>query len=237
MDWLTGYLDRFTYVGIAVALMLAGLGIPIPEDIPLIFGGVMAGAGKIDVWIHFGISMAFIVIGDSCLYFIGRRLGRSSSTGGFFGKLLTPARRKKAQGYYDRFGSWTVFFGRFVAGVRGAIFLTAGVVEFPFWRFVLLDFLAALISVPVWIWLGWTFGENWEQILEQAKSTQGWALAAAAAVAVGVYIALKIRKRSKAKAEAVAAEAEGFKLATDDAMKALALKDQQAPTAEPTDAP
>ncbi|MCA9545040.1 MAG: DedA family protein [Myxococcales bacterium] len=232
MDWLTGYLEQFTYIGIAVALFLAGLGVPIPEDIPLIFGGVMAGAGKIDIWIHFAISMAFIAIGDSCLYYIGRRIGRSSTTGGFFSKLLTPARRKKAQGYYDRFGSWTVFFGRFVAGIRGAIFLTAGVVNFPFWRFLILDTLAALISVPVWIWLGVKFGENWEVILEEAKSTQGWILAAVAVVVVGAVVAFKVRGRNKAKAEEIEAEVEELKHATDSAMKALKQQDLEAARAE-----
>ena len=194
--WLVANLEKFTYVGVAVSLMLAGLGIPLPEDIPLIFGGVMAGAGKINVWIHFGISMFFIVVGDSSLYYIGRKVGRSSAGGGVVSKVLTTERREKVTGYYTKYGSWTVFVGRFIAGLRGAIFLTAGIVEFPFWRFVLLDFLAALISVPIWIWFGWTFGENWEVILEQAKSAQGWVLAGVALLVLGIII-LKLRKARK----------------------------------------
>jgi membrane protein DedA with SNARE-associated domain len=195
VEWLTVYLEQFTYVGIALSLFVAGLGVPIPEDIPLIFGGAMAGAGKINVWVHFGLSMAFILIGDACLYGIGRRLGNASEQKGFFGKLLTPQRRAAAGRYYVRFGDWTVFFGRFIAGVRGAIFLTAGVVKFPFWRFVLLDFLAALISVPVWIYLGWYFGENWEVIIESVKDAQGWVIGGALFAVLLVIIAVKLAKR------------------------------------------
>lgn len=198
MDWLTGYLEEFTYIGIALALFVAGLGVPLPEDIPLIFGGVMAGAGKINVWVHFAISMAFILIGDSCLFFIGRKIGKASVGGGLAGRVLTPERREKVTSYFTRFGSWTVFFGRFVAGLRGAIFLTAGVVGFPFWRFLLLDFIAALVSVPVWIWLGWTFGENWHVIVETAKSAQGWVLAVGGGALLAAYIGFKVwRKRRK----------------------------------------
>jgi membrane protein DedA with SNARE-associated domain len=215
VEWLIASLDKFTYIGIALSLFVAGLGVPVPEDIPLIFGGAMAGAGKINVYIHFGISMAFILIGDSCLYYIGRRLGNASEGKGFFAKLLTPSRRAKAQGYYDRFGNWTVFFGRFVAGIRGAIFLSAGVVRFPFWRFLLLDFLAALISVPVWIYLGWTFGENWEVILEKAKAAQGWVLGGIALVVISVFVALKMRKRAKARAEETAAQLAATKAVID----------------------
>lgn len=222
MEWLIASLGKFTYIGIALSLFVAGLGVPVPEDIPLIFGGAMAGAGKINVYIHFGISMAFILIGDSCLYLIGTRLGNASEGKGFFSRLLTPARRLKAQGYYDRFGNWTVFFGRFIAGVRGAIFLSAGVVKFPYWRFLLLDFLAALISVPVWIYLGWTFGENWQVILEKAKEAQGWVLGSIALVVIAVFVALRIRKRSRAKAAEVAVLLDASKPVADQASAAPA---------------
>lgn len=229
MEWLIASLDKFTYIGIALSLFVAGLGVPIPEDIPLIFGGAMAGAGKINVWVHFSISMAFILIGDSCLYAIGRKLGKASDGKGFFAKLLTPSRRAKAEGYYARFGNWTVFFGRFIAGVRGAIFLSAGVVRFPFWRFLLLDFLAALISVPVWIYLGWYFGENWQQILEHAKNAQGWVLGGIALVVVSVFIAIKVRKRARRVAEETAAELAHTKAAAEHAVQAL--KGQEPPAA------
>lgn len=224
--WLVANLEKFTYFGVALSLFLAGLGVPIPEDIPLIFGGVMAGAGKINVWYHFGISMVFIIIGDTSLYLIGRKVGRASSGGGLVGKVLTPGRRKKVTGYYERFGAWTVFFGRFIAGVRGAIFLTAGVVEFPLWRFIVLDFLAALISVPVWIWLGWTFGENWEVILEQAKNTQGWVLGVLAIVVVLAVVVFKVRKARNAKR--VAAEEDAAARQEEAARQEVALPDAPA---------
>lgn len=199
MEWLTEYLDQFTYIGVAVSLFVAGLGFPLPEDIPLIFGGAMAGAGKINVYIHFAISMVFILIGDTCLYLIGRKLGTASESKGRLSKLLTPERRAKAMAWFDKYGSWAVFFGRFVAGIRGAVYLTAGTVRFPLPRFILLDFLAALVSVPVWIWLGWTFGENWEVVVATMKSAQGWVLGIAGAVILGLIIYFKWwRKRRPA---------------------------------------
>lgn len=202
MEWLTAYLDQFTYIGVAVSLFLAGLGFPLPEDIPLIFGGAMAGAGKINVWIHFAISMVFIIVGDTCLYFIGRKVGNASETGGRIGKLLTPERRAKAQGFFDKYGNWTVFFGRFVAGVRAAVYLTAGTVKFPLGRFILLDFLAALVSVPIWIYLGWIFGENWEVVIETFKKYQWFVIGGIVLLGVGLWAFFKLRKKRAAAAEA-----------------------------------
>jgi membrane protein DedA with SNARE-associated domain len=203
-EWLQNYLSEATYVGIALVLFVAGLGVPIPEDIPLVFGGVMAGKGHINVYGHFALSMVFILIGDSCLFLIGRRLG-SGAGSGLWGKLLTHERRAKAQTYFAKFGSWTVFFGRFLAGVRAAVFLGAGAAGFPYWRFIMLDALAAMISVPVWIWIGFQFGEHWEEILEQAKLIQGWLLGGLAfVVGLGWWW---LRQRKAAKAQAVAAKA------------------------------
>lgn len=191
MEWLTAYLEEFTYIGVAVSLFAAGLGFPLPEDIPLIFGGAMAGAGKINVYVHFAISMIFILIGDVCLYLIGRRIGSASEGKGRLAKLLTPERRAKAMAWFDKYGSWAVFFGRFVAGIRAAVYLTAGTVRFPLPRFVFLDFLAALLSVPIWIYLGWTFGENWEVVIETIKSAQGWVLLVVGVVVVGLVVYFK----------------------------------------------
>ena len=80
MDWVTEYIEEFQYVAIALVLFLAGLGVPIPEDIPLIYGGVMAGQGKLNVTIHFLVSMVFILVGDTCLYFIGKKLAKKKQT-------------------------------------------------------------------------------------------------------------------------------------------------------------
>jgi membrane protein DedA with SNARE-associated domain len=211
LDWLIAYLDQFTYFGIALTLFVAGLGVPIPEDIPLIFGGAMAGAGKINVWVHFAISMAFILIGDACLFAIGRRIGTATSGGnGRLARMVTPERREKVFSYFEKYGAWTVFFGRFVAGIRGAVFLTAGAVRFPFWRFVLLDALAALISVPVWIYLGYYFGQNWTQILEKAKGVQTGVFIVLGVLAVGGWIWFKLAKRRRAAAaRSVRTEADG----------------------------
>ena len=208
MEFVIENIEQFQYLAIAFVLFIAGLGVPIPEDIPLIYGGVMAGRGDMNPWIHFAVSVAFILIGDVCLYMIGKRLGRARAAAGGdtedaenirppsrLEKLLTPERRVKVQSYFDRYGSWTVFFGRFVAGIRGAVFLTAGLTQFPLRRFIILDGLAALISVPVWIGLGYWFGANWKEHLETFKSYQVYILGGVVAL---VFIMWVIKRRRSA---------------------------------------
>ena len=162
-------------------------------------GGVMSGQGSMNVYIHFAVSMVFILVGDVSLYLIGRRISHNAETPSRWQKILTPKRQKKVQRYFDKYGSWAVFFGRFVAGVRGAVYLTAGISRFPLFRFVVLDFLAALISVPVWIALGYWAGSQWEVILEQAKEYQVYLLSGIVLLVIGGFIFA--RRRSKTSAD------------------------------------
>jgi membrane protein DedA with SNARE-associated domain len=171
LEWVSAYIEQFQYVAIALILFVAGLGVPIPEDIPLIYGGIMAGKGMLNVYTHFVISMIFIIVGDMSLYLFGARLSHSAQEKNTsrMAKILTPERQGKVDGMFKKYGSWAVFFGRFIAGVRGAVFLSAGMAHFPLWKFVLFDFLAALISVPIWIALGYWAGGNWSALIDMAQ--------------------------------------------------------------------
>ena len=206
MEWVTQYIEEFSYFAVAFVLFIAGLGAPIPEDIPLIYGGVMAGVGKMNVYIHFAVSIVFIIVGDLCLYGIGRRLSTSTETSTRWQKVLTPARKAKVEAIFAKYGSWAVFFGRFVAGVRAAVFLTAGISRFPVMKFILLDLLAALVSVPVWIYIGYQAGANWETLLEQAKEYQVWILGGCFVLGVLAFVFIRRRKK-KAEATQLADEA------------------------------
>ena len=200
MDWITQYIAEFNYFAVALVLFLAGLGFPIPEDIPLIYGGVMASQGHMNVWVHGVVSIVFILVGDYCLYRIGRKLGDSAEAPGFVQKILTPKAKAKVNGMFARFGSWAVFFGRFVAGVRAVVFLTAGMSRFPVWKFLLLDFLAALLSVPLWIYLGLWAGENWEFFLEKFKVYNAWFIGFLLVAGLG-YFMYKRRRRLSSDSE------------------------------------
>lgn len=54
-------------------------------------------------------------------------------------------------------------------GLRAPIFLTAGIMKVPFKTFLFQDGLAALLSVPVWVYLGYWFSDNIDAALDFAK--------------------------------------------------------------------
>jgi membrane protein DedA with SNARE-associated domain len=135
-------------------LVLCGLGLPVPEDIVLVAAGAL---GVIDErhWIEVGALMyAGVMLGDSTIFFAGRFFGARLRNSRWFQGYFSEKKQAKVENLFDRYHSWVLFVGRFLPGLRAPIFFTAGSTRVTFWKFFLFDGLAALISVPFFVWLG-----------------------------------------------------------------------------------
>ncbi len=149
------------YVAVFIALMICGAGLPLPEDITLVAGGVIAGLGYANVHAMFALTMFGVLLGDSAIFLLGHHYGARIMQWRFVARVLTPSRYARVQEKFHRYGNRMLFFARFLPGMRTTIYLSAGMthrVSFP--RFLLIDFLAALISVPFWVYLGYFGADN-----------------------------------------------------------------------------
>ena len=102
--------------------------------------------------------------------------------------------------WFRKFGSWTVFFGRMVAGIRFVTFAVAGMSGMPVRKFILFDSLAALVTVPAWIILGYVVGTHFGQILEfmSTVSTTTWIVLGAC---LALFFLYKLIRRKRKNAE------------------------------------
>jgi membrane protein DedA with SNARE-associated domain len=62
-----------------------------------------------------------------------------------------------------------VMIARFLPGLRAPTYFTVGHARLPFWEFLLFDGVAALVSAPLWVCLGFYFGANIEDAAHVAK--------------------------------------------------------------------
>lgn len=148
------------YLAVWIALTICGLGLPLPEDVTLVAGGVIAGRGYANVHVMFALCMAGVLLGDATVFLLGRRYGEAMLKWRWVARLLTPERYQTVQHKFARYGNRVLFVARFLPGMRTTVYLTAGVSRrVSLLRFVLIDGLAALVSVPVWVYLGY-FGAN-----------------------------------------------------------------------------
>jgi membrane protein DedA with SNARE-associated domain len=139
-------------------LFASGLGLPLPEDVPLIAAGFCIAQKKM-LWIV-GAPVAWFAMmcGDSSLYVLGYLLGWRVVHLPLLGRHLSQDRLKKCEGWFDRWGMWTVGIGRMFAGIRTAIVVTAGSLRFNYGKLLLADGLAAMVSGGAFMLLGYWAG-------------------------------------------------------------------------------
>jgi len=156
--YLTSLSSHFAY-GITFGVLVAcGLGFPLPEDIPLIATGYLIWEGTMEWVPSLIVTMSGVLIGDSILFWIGKNAGKSLLKSNRIQTLFKPERIRRTKAYFRKYGAKIIFFARFVAGFRAVAFFMAGAMKVKYHRFILLDGLAALLSVPLWILLGYGFG-------------------------------------------------------------------------------
>jgi len=193
------------WVSILIVLFLSGFGLPFPEDVPLTLSGFTTykQSGDAFIWWHYVVTFTMVVVpillGDLVAYGMGRRWGWALRKFRFFRRLITDKGMKRVQRWYDHYGSFTVFLGRQVAGLRFLTFYTAGTMRMNLAKFVLWDFLGCLVSVPVWLTLGRFAAEHGRKWMEAASTTVGRIfLVAVVVLAIGLYLWSRLRSRDEA---------------------------------------
>lgn len=117
-------------------------GLPLPGETALLTAAGLASAGQLPFVI--GIAAAAAIAGDTIGYWLGRRGGRAFLLRDGF---LAGHRRhavERADRFFERYGSATVFFGRWVPGVRVVAAVMAGATQMPWKRFAVANALGAV---------------------------------------------------------------------------------------------
>jgi membrane protein DedA with SNARE-associated domain len=130
-------------------LFLCGIGLPIPEEVTLLASGLFVGWKEADFLYSSVSCVSAILIGDSIIFFVGRMHGQK-----FLDLIVSKKKQAKAARSFENHRLKTVFFARFFAGLRIGVYGYAGAHGMSWFKFVVLDFLGALISGPTSIWLG-----------------------------------------------------------------------------------
>lgn len=200
MDILVNFFTDYGYFAVLFVLIICGFGVPIPEDITLVSGGIIAGLypEEVNVHIMLAVSMFGVLFGDSIMYWLGRIYGIRILRFRFVRKFLTLKRMRMVRAKFEQYGNRVLFVARFLPGLRAPIYMVSGITRrVSYTRFILLDFFAAIISVPVWVYLGYYGANNREWLMEQIKTGQTSIFILLGVLAL--FIAWKVYKAKKDK--------------------------------------
>ena len=173
--------EGYSYLVVFLILLACGLGVPIPEDITLTVSGILVSYKVTNIWKTIIIGMTGVLLGDCIAYVAGRYWGKRLLKSKIISKILKRRSLARAKIASNKYGNYMIFFARFMPGLRTPIYFSMGVFRKSFMKFLLIDGFAALISVPVWILVGYFFGSNIPLLEEYIKQMKE-----------GIYIALGV---------------------------------------------
>lgn len=159
------------YLGIALILILGGLGLPIPEEAPVILAAILSRNDRMFWPLALATCLAGVLLGDFTVYLLGYYYGEKVLSLPLTRRLLTRAREAQIKGYFHRHGFKILVLGRFAVGFRTAAYLTAGILKLPPLKLLFTDLLAASLSTFLMFGLGYIFAH---QIQSGLREVQQW---------------------------------------------------------------
>lgn len=141
-----------------VWMLLLALATLISEDLTCIAAGLLVAQGAIGFVPAVIACGAGIFLGDLGLYGLGR-LGRPLIERGWLRWLVKDKDLERSRRFLDRRGAQLIFASRFMPGTRLPMYVSAGLLAMPFWRFALLLFLPVAAWTPLLVGVSVAVGE------------------------------------------------------------------------------
>jgi membrane protein DedA with SNARE-associated domain len=132
------------YTALAALILGEAAGLPLPGETALIAAGGLVAAGHLSLPIVIGVAALAAVTGDTMGYWLGRRGGRALLLRDGLGATHRRHAVRRADGFFERYGAATVFFGRWVPGVRIVAAVMAGAARMPWPKFAVANAAGAL---------------------------------------------------------------------------------------------
>lgn len=153
------------YWAVAGVLLLENGGLPLPGEFVLLTASFLAYSEH-ELQLPWIIVVATIVttVGGSLGFAIGYHGGRPLLERYQSVFRIQAKTVEQGETLFARFGAITVFFARFVFGMRVIASPLAGVLRMPWRKFLVWNFLGATVWVTVVSTAGYLFGRHWRRL-------------------------------------------------------------------------
>lgn len=166
------------YWAILAALLAEDAGLPLPGETVLIFASFLSHkSGSMQLGWIIAIAIFAAVMGDNIGYLLGRKFGPTLIRMTKAIVRLNEEDIRVAKDLIRRHGGLTIFFARFIFGLRTVAGPLAGMLDMTWKKFFLYNILGAAAWVTTIAVAGFLFANAFDTFLSYFETT-GWALAA-----------------------------------------------------------
>jgi len=166
LNILREYFQKYGYWTVAFALLLENTGVPVPGETTLLFASFLAfSQHQLRLPIIIAVGIAAAITGDNAGYAVGHFGGRRLVDQYLHVLHVSRGAVEKGERFFERHGPVTIFFARFIAGLRIVAGPLAGTLRMPWRIFLLFNFLGATAWVTAIALIGYFFGSQLDRLL------------------------------------------------------------------------
>ena len=197
LDLLRNAVVQYGYWAVGAALLLENAGIPVPGETILLLASFLAFSEH-DLRLPWIIVVATVAatLGDNLGFALGYYGGRPLLLRYQSLFRIKNTAIHRGEDLFAKYGATTVFFARFVFGMRILAGPMAGVLRMSWRRFLVFNSLGAVVWVSVISCAGYLFGRHWNRLEEALKRAD--VLAAVIILLVAGYLWWRNRNRDPA---------------------------------------
>ncbi len=196
MNEVVGFLIEQGYIVLFLWVLFEQLGFPVPVVPILLAAGALAGFGKLNFVLVFGLAFLATLLSDQFWYQVGLR--RGSKVLSFLCRIsLDPdSCVRRTKGIFARHGARSLLVAKFIPGMATVAPPLAGIFHMHLLRFLLFDGLGAFIWVGVFTLLGYQFGHEIEDLAFNSSGMGPW-VGLVVPVGLAAYMVWKYIQRQR----------------------------------------
>ena len=187
IDFATQLVEAIGIFGAGVFIGIESMVVPLPSEFVLLLSGFNVSIGEFQFIPLLIATTTGSLIGALVLYTVGYGISkdRVNYLTDRFGKYvgIKQSEVDKAFKWFDKYGAWTIFFGRLFPLVRSLVSIPAGLSEMNVIKFGLLTVGGSSIFNATWITVGMQLEDRW-------KDAEGWAKNLETVVNIGIAVIL-----------------------------------------------
>ena len=166
LQHLHAFFAEFGYWAVLLALLGENAGLPLPGETILLYASFLAySEHRLQLpWIIV-VGVFACTLGDNLGYFVGHRGGRPLLERHQRWFRVSAQTLQRGERMFERHGAVAIFWARFVFGMRIIAGPLAGVLLMPWRKFLLFNFLGAVVWVSAIASIGYVFGREFERVL------------------------------------------------------------------------
>jgi membrane protein DedA with SNARE-associated domain/rhodanese-related sulfurtransferase len=196
MNELLAFVVRHGYLLIFAWVFVEQAGLPIPSAPLLLAAGALSGTGELNLGVSISVAVFGALAGDAMWYELGRRKGVRVLQLLCKISLEPDSCVRRTRVSFGEKGPRILLVAKFIPGLNAMVAPLAGIIRMGLRRFILFDFLGALLWVCAFTVSGYVFSGELERIAERAAFLGEWLVVLLLAAFAG-YVGWKFYHRRK----------------------------------------